>query len=267
MRFLTARSLRLRAVAACWLAACWLAAPSSAHADGIALGRMEWDTPLAIHWRVDGSELEALLPAGVTLDRHGGQAYVSLFALKNAGPILPLRLRYLQMNLRTYVVASGRPGIFLLDTRVSNRVVARAARALGLPYRRDGALALEVAGDEVSLRAGDLSASGIATGQERALEAGGLESFLLDREWLFHRAPGGAAIATHIEHAPWKVRSVMLRRAPRLDAVLDIGSTRAPHLVHLANRQEVRVTGVSRIARDRDKRLGAPRRRSARARR
>src|SRR4051812_1889675 len=99
----------------------------------------DWHDLLFAHWQVD-DRLGAVLPAGVELDTRDGAAWVSVVAFRLGvrhrwlPPIRPFS-NFVELNLRTYVVRRGEPGIFFLSIHAGSRAVVRLARWLTpLPY-------------------------------------------------------------------------------------------------------------------------------------
>jgi uncharacterized protein YqjF (DUF2071 family) len=177
---------------------------------------MQWRRPVSLHWRVEQSELSARLPRGVTLDLYRGEAYLSLVALRVAGPAPRAALasplvQYQQINLRTYGTRNGRSGIVLLESQV-NRRVALSARLLGMPYRYVRDVSVRVGSADVWVRGKGLELDGtMASAETFTPTSGTLDHFLTEREWVFSEV-FGAAYAMRISHPSWQLRP--LRLAP-----------------------------------------------------
>lgn len=167
---------------------------------------MHWSNIFFVHWRVPSEQLEPRIPPGLNLDLFKGDAYVSLVALRVIGPapwpvhLLPLSIPgYHQLNVRTYVSTDSGRGIFLLETLVDRLLPAFGARFLGMPYRLEHDLYLNVRENNVSLHAPDIDIEGEAgdTASQTSLV-----SFLTERYRVYTRAPGGSIYGVHIEHEP-----------------------------------------------------------------
>lgn len=104
----------------------------------------EWDEVLMIHYEVDAAELAPHVP--FPLDLHEGRAYVSLvaFTMRDMRPARGGRLgawllrpiaTHGFLNVRTYVVRDGEPGIYFLTEHLNHRLSLHLGPAVfGLPY-------------------------------------------------------------------------------------------------------------------------------------
>lgn len=191
-----------------------------------------------VHWRVSPTELQSRVPEGLELDLFEGDAYVSMVAIRVIGPFPWISHVYNQLNVRTYVTGNG---IVLLETLVSSFLPALGARLLGLPYREAKDLDLKVNNGLVSLHAFGLDIEGdVDTGVQK----GSLESFLTDRFWLYTCMPGGLVYGLRIEHAPWRLHPVKLKK-PLPSSVVGISGASEPAAAHLAEGVEVSVVEFS----------------------
>lgn len=173
---------------------------------------------LLVSWAVSPDEVRrdlhpALDPA---LDDEG-RALVSLVAFRNAAVRVGRVAApgFSQLNLRTYVVHDGTPGIHLLAIRVTPGGLAGAL--VGVPVRparirvRDGLVAAPGLG--VSLRYRRLGAL------ERPPEVGGVRVGAQGTAFL--ESAGLRAIPA--EHEPFAWESAELIAPPRVDALLALG--------------------------------------------
>lgn len=111
--------------------------------------RMTWSELLFAHWPVDPRVVARLLPVGLTLDTWEGTAWVGVvpFLMSNVAPrgfpSLPGLSRFLELNVRTYVTVTGKPGVWFFSLDAESRVAVRVARAtFNLPYM-DATMSLE----------------------------------------------------------------------------------------------------------------------------
>lgn len=103
----------------------------------------EWHNILFFHWRVPKSLLEKYIPEGMELDMIDNTAWVSLvaFEVKNMRlrnlPPFPGISNFHEINLRTYVVKDGIPGIYLFSIETDKfREVLLTRIFTGLPYQK-----------------------------------------------------------------------------------------------------------------------------------
>src|SRR3954462_15452426 len=80
-----------------------------------------WDVLLFAHWRVPLEELRAHVPAELDVDTHDGSGWLGITpfrisALRARGLLpLPGASSFLELNVRTYVTAGDRPGIWFFS--------------------------------------------------------------------------------------------------------------------------------------------------------
>ncbi len=101
-----------------------------------------WAELLFLHWRWDPAEIQASLPAGLTVDTHDGAGWMGIVPFwMNAVrprflPPLPGLSWFLELNLRTYVFdESGTPGVWFYSLDCNQPIAtAIARRFFGLNY-------------------------------------------------------------------------------------------------------------------------------------
>lgn len=102
---------------------------------------MSWRNLLFAHWPLPAEQIRTLVPASLELDLIDGQAWLSLapFAMRNVGPRFanraPWLSRFLELNVRTYVTAGGKPGVYFFSLNAANRIAVEIGRRFfHLPY-------------------------------------------------------------------------------------------------------------------------------------
>jgi len=220
-----------------------------------------WEDLLFAHWRVDAQTIRRLVPPGLTVDELDGSAWLGItpfvltgFRLRGTLP-LPVVSTFPEINVRTYVTAEDKPGIWFFSLDTSSLVAVEAARrTYKLPYfharigvdrrgqridyssaRRDGA------------RPFVFEASYGAEGEPFAPRPGTLEHFLTERYCLYASDEEGLYRA-EIHHPPWRVRpaqaSISLNTMPPDGISLD-----EEPLCHVAERQDVVIWPLAQIPR------------------
>ena len=101
----------------------------------------DWHHLLFLHWSVHPEQIRELLPPGLTLDLFQQTAYVGLipFTIKDSRPRItppiPGLSSFHEVNVRTYVLHDGKPGIFFFSLDASSRAAVLGARTMyKLPY-------------------------------------------------------------------------------------------------------------------------------------
>src|SRR5262249_44808278 len=100
-----------------------------------------WLNLLFAYWAVPLEKLHACVPPGLDIETSDGSAWASAVAFQMVNvrtrflaPIIPVST-FLQLNLRTYVCAAAKPGVYFLSIHGSKSLAVRVARLLSpLPY-------------------------------------------------------------------------------------------------------------------------------------
>lgn len=180
----------------------------------VAVAHQTWLSLTLAHWRVPPVLLRAHLPAGVALDTHDGDAWLSLvaFAVRGMRPrFVPsaLGLDFGEVNLRTYVTWKGERAIWVFSADLASAVAhAGYGAILGEAARRahidigDASGAVEVRG-----RRGDgrLRLSGRADSAVAPSDA--LDRFLLDRFLQVSAPRPSLFVGARVRHAPIEPRT------------------------------------------------------------
>jgi uncharacterized protein len=222
-----------------------------------------WDELTFIHWRFDPAVVQALLPAGLTVETFDGSAWVGLvpFHLRVGlprGPSIPWFSRFPETNVRTYARSEdGTSGVWFcsLDAaRLGAVVVARATYRLPYFWSK---MSIQHDGSTISYqsqrrwpRPKGHSSTTIEIGEpyepDELIE---LDHFLTAR-WALFSAPRSGLHEARAFHDPWPLHHA---RVVDLDDTLVIAAgLPAPEgapLVHFAHSVEVRIGWPKRIGR------------------
>jgi len=100
-----------------------------------------WVDVVFLHWRFSPAAVQQLMPRGVTVDVFDGSAWVGLvpFSMEGLGlpglAPLPLVGAFPEINVRTYVRAGGRRGVWFFSLDIDRLIPLIAARSVyHLPY-------------------------------------------------------------------------------------------------------------------------------------
>ncbi|HEX6702902.1 MAG TPA: DUF2071 domain-containing protein [Gaiellaceae bacterium] len=218
---------------------------------------------LFAHWPVDEEEVRPLVPDALELQTFAGSAWLGIAAFR----VTALRLRgtlpvprlssFLQLNVRTYVTAGGKPGIwfFSLDTE-SLFAVQAARRAYGLPFHqaRMSASSHDDWIEYESTRVEPLDRPFVFSGRCRphgvdcAVGPGSLEEFLTERYCLYASDRRGAVRRAEIHRGPWRLQ--------KTDVEIELNTMTPPGvrlpdeapLAHFAAEQDVVIWPLERVA-------------------
>lgn len=178
-----------------------------------------------MHWPVPVSKLRSLIPATLEVDTFEGQAWIGVvpFRMSDVYPLgafaVPGLSAFAELNVRTYVIRDGKPGVWFFSLDAANPVAVQIARSwFKLPYfyaemacRRMWAHDFfEIAYASRRLHRG----AGVAEFEARygpigpvfMAQPGTLEYFLTARYCLYTMDGQGAVLRGEIDHAPWPLQ-------------------------------------------------------------
>jgi uncharacterized protein len=196
---------------------------------------------LFAHWRVGLDEVARLLPPGLPVDTHEGEAWLGLVGFRLSSlrlrglPPVP-RLTFEQLDVVTFVAVDDRPGIWLCSLDVSNPVLLEAVkRTHRLPAYR----ARMSSGSEGEWRTFDVARDGLVlgaryrpVGESFVPEPGSLEHFLTER-YCVYTADGGRLYRAELHHPVWRVQPAEAVVASATVAPLALDGE--PHLLFAAS--------------------------------
>ncbi|MGH7677498.1 MAG: YqjF family protein [Gemmatimonadaceae bacterium] len=188
-----------------------------------------WNDLLFMHWPVAPEAIRPHIPAGVELDLREGQAWLSItpFYLSHmrlrGAPPLPWLSEFLELNVRSYVVRDGKPGVFFFSLDAGKSLPVIGARLLyHLPYfRANMRIMHEREGIRYKSRRSHPGAQGAEldvtyapNGTVRTNAPGSLEHWLTERYCLYDVDGSDRLYRTEIHHRPWPLHDarVTIRR-------------------------------------------------------
>ncbi len=220
-----------------------------------------WSHLTFLHWEVEASLIQALLPTGLTVDTFDGKAYVGLVPFTMSGirpvgvPAFPRISAFHETNVRTYVHREGRePGVWFFSLEAANRVAVTIARRwFGLPYHF-AKMSLAVEGDEVyyqSARCAGGAGDNVRIrhqGDFLPTEPRSLDAFLIER-YLLYSMHRGQLKTGQVAHPPYEVSTAeVLDFKDDLVAAAGIVVPGSPTLAHYSPGVSVRVFGLQALA-------------------
>lgn len=185
--------------------------------------RMVWHDLLFAHWPCAPELLQALLPPGLALDTFDGRAWLGVVPFRMSGirprclPPVPGLAAFPELNVRTYVVAEGKPGVWFLTLDAASRVAVRCARRFfHLPYRdaritcaasADGGIHYQSRRHERGHLPAEFRARYRPRGSAEAVAADPLANWLTARYCLYSADRRGGLWRGEIDHAPWPLEA------------------------------------------------------------
>jgi uncharacterized protein YqjF (DUF2071 family) len=215
---------------------------------------MRWHELAFLHRPVRPESVRALLPPGLELDTFDGDAWLGSVPFRMSGvrfrlaPPLPGHSAFPEINLRTYVTAQGKPGVWFFSLDVPRRLVVAGARALfHLPYHRARMAVHTRAGwvDYASERATRGTPAGFrglyrGTGAAFRGAPGSLEAWLVERYCLYAADRRGRVFRCDVHHAPWTLQRAECEiERDTLSDPLGLSPSDGEPLAHYAHELEV----------------------------
>ena len=214
-----------------------------------------WNDLLFAHWPVESALLRNLVPEALEIDAFAGQQWISVvpFTMSDVRlrgtPAVPWLSAFPELNVRTYVVANGKPGVWFFSLDAANRVAVQIARWwFHLPYfharmssRAEGEwIEYSSRRDERHGTTAQFEASYCPAGASFQAKSGTLEYFLTERYCLYSEKPGGGLLRGEIHHAPWTLQEAKASLgANPMPESLALHLSAPPALTHFAKLQEV----------------------------
>jgi len=217
--------------------------------------RQKWHDLLFAHWLAPAKAVRSLVPKGLELDTFRDQTFVSIVPFTMSGvrlrgtPALPWLSSFPELNVRTYVTAGGKPGVWFFSLDAANPVAVEIARWwFHLPYflsrmkSRAGPAGISYCAQRIDRRGvGEkLETTYAALGSSFACEPGTLEYFLTERYCLYAQKADGTMLRSEIHHAPWSLQNGSANIAANtMLKNLGIEISGPPMLLHFSRLQDV----------------------------
>lgn len=183
--------------------------------------RQDWHELLFAHWPIAPEALRPLIPSCFHVDTFDGQAWVGVvpFRMSNVRPrgipAVPPLSNFPELNVRTYVTANGKPGVYFFSLEAGNPLAVAIARSVfHLPYfnalmecqRIDDTIHYCSHRTHRGAPAADFRASYRPTGPVNYAQPHSIESWLTDRYCLYTHV-GTQAYRADIHHMPWPLQA------------------------------------------------------------
>jgi uncharacterized protein YqjF (DUF2071 family) len=216
---------------------------------------MRWERLLFIHWPVPQEWLRPLVPAGLELETYDGRAWLGVVPFSMTGvrprfmPAVPGLSAAPELNVRTYVTAGGKPGVWFFSLDLCHYLGVWGARATYfLPYyyarmqaRREGdATRYESRRRHHGAPHATFRARYWSTGPVAAAELGSLDDWLTSRYCLYAADARGRLYRAEINHPTWPLQPAAIEIAENtMTEQLGFAPPREPPLLHYAEQLDV----------------------------
>jgi uncharacterized protein YqjF (DUF2071 family) len=182
---------------------------------------MRWCDLAFLHWPVSAALLRPLIPNGLNIDTYDGRAWVGVVPFRMEGvrmrgaPPIPTTHAFPEVNLRTYVHAADRAGVWFFSLDAASRLAVRGARVLyDLPYFAADisitAGAATIMYDSKRVHRGVPPARFMARyepiGAVYEASPGTLDHFLVERYCMFMCGKRRGLGLLDIDHEPWPLQ-------------------------------------------------------------
>ena len=225
--------------------------------------RQSWCDLLFAHWPVPAAELRPLVPPELEVQEFDGSAWVGVVPFRMQGvmrrplPDLPWVSAFPELNLRLYVEAEGRPGVWFLSLDAGNRMAVWAARRFfQLPYFH-ARMHLAGSSERIDYESVRLSKPrGVAfrarygpTGEPYSASPNSLEHFLTERYCLYARSPRGEILRAEVHHHPWSLQPAEAEiETNELLRPHGLSASGPPALLYFSRHLDVVVWPLTRVA-------------------
>jgi uncharacterized protein len=182
---------------------------------------MTWRDLLFMHWPVEVDDLRPLVPPSLSIDTFDGSAWLGVVPFDMTGvrphffPAVPGLSNFPEINLRTYVTARDRPGVWFFSLDAHSRLAVRLARAtFHLPYY-DAEMSCETSNDEVHYRSvrthkgappAEFEARYRPVGEPFESGRDTIDNFLTERYCLYSADRMGVVRRGEVHHRLWPLQ-------------------------------------------------------------
>lgn len=203
----------------------------------------EWHDTLFFHWKVTPALLKGYIPKGTSLDTIDGMAWISLVAfevrkmrLRNLPPI-PFISDFHEINVRTYVVKDGIPGIYMFSIETDKFIEVLISRFLiGLPYQKAD---MEINKHEVWSFNGNKQYTNLRFNCHAPLKSkSDLDLWLTERHCLYQNE-GDHLYRFDIHHKEWELRKLAAKFFYNKYSAGEFALTITPDKMHCCKKLKV----------------------------
>ena len=214
--------------------------------------RQAWNDLLFAHWPTGRDRLREVVPSFLEIDTFDDEAWVTVAPFKltdlspRGVPALPWISAFDEINVRTYVLHDGIPGVYFFSLDANSvSAVAAASTLFHLPYFLAD-IRMQADGGKVFYRSSRASEDAVfeaeyaPAGPPFQPQQGTLAFFLTERYCLYTQDAAANAYRVDIHHRPWQLQDAEAHIA--VNTMVDAARLRLPAmapLLHFARRQDV----------------------------
>jgi uncharacterized protein YqjF (DUF2071 family) len=218
-----------------------------------------WHDLLFAHWPIAPEAMRPLTPPQLELDIFDRQCWVGVVPFRMSGvrargfPAIPGASRFPELNVRTYVVYGGKPGVYFFGLDAANWLAVRAARLLyHLPYFY-AKMRSHDTGEEILYSSKRRNAEAEFQARYRPVTPVGLRNTNTLEHWLTERyclyaTAGERVYRGEIHHLPWPLQDAsaeLVFNSMARAAGIALPDTKP--LLHFARRLDVLIWPLRRI--------------------
>lgn len=223
-----------------------------------------WRRLLFAHWPVAERTIRPLVPDALTLETFDGSAWIGVtpFLLTDlrlrALPAIPGLSGFPEINVRTYVTAGGKPGVFFFSLDAAHRAAVIAARLLySLPYHHARITVGGGRDDEIMYSSrrtarrtptAEFEALYRPTGPAALADPRTLTAWLTERYCLYAVDRHRRLHRAEIHHPPWPLQPATAEiRRNTMTTPLGLALPDVAPLLHFAERLDVQIWLPERV--------------------
>jgi uncharacterized protein YqjF (DUF2071 family) len=208
-----------------------------------------WEHVLFAHWPVEATAVGRLLPAGLRLETFRGRAWLGITAFAVTGarlrglPAVPGFSEFAEVNVRTYVTAGRKPGIYFFSLDAGSVPTVLGGWAwYALPYflanarvgNRGNAIRFTSRREHAGAPPAAFSAEYRPTARVPAGSGRTLARWLTER-YCAYTTSDGRVLRTEIHHPPWPLQTAdVVIRENTLAQAAGLEIVGPPRFVHYA---------------------------------
>lgn len=178
--------------------------------------QQQWDDLAFLHWEISPAVMQETLPEDLEIDTYDGRAWLGVvpFDMKGVAPRGCPRFKALsdfpEINVRTYVIKDGKPGVWFYSLDVPNPLAVWAARRFfHLPYFR-ASMQVQAGERGIDYRSARgkfrFDASYRPTGPA-SFSAGSFEIWATERYCLYTANRAGRTLRAEVQHGQWPLET------------------------------------------------------------